>query len=70
MSGVSELAWFPNGPKAILLILNWLGFKEFKLTQFMQGEDRHRFEIYGSRESGRLADLKGNQMKVRDIDFS
>lgn len=70
MSGVSELAWFPNGPKAILLILNWLGFKEFKLTQFMQGEDRHRFEIYGSREPGRLADLKGNQMKVRDIDFS
>lgn len=70
MSGVSELAWFPNGPKAILLILNWLGFKEFKLTQFMRREDRHRFEIFGAREPGRLANLKGNEMKVRELDFS
>ncbi len=70
MSGVSELAWFPNGPKAILLILNWLGFREFKLTKFIQKEDRHRFEIFAAREIGRLENLRGSKMNVRQGDFS
>ena len=70
MSGVSEMAWFPNGPKAILLILNWLGFKEFKLTKFIQRDDRHRFEVFGAREVGRLENLKGSPMKVKPGGFS
>ena len=70
MSGVSELAWFPNGPKAILLILNWMGFREFKLTKFIQRDDRHRFEVFGAREPGRLENLTGSPMKVRVTDFS
>ncbi len=70
MSGVSELAWFPNGPKAILLILNWLGFREFKLTKFIKRNERHRFEVFAAREKGRLADLRGELMKVRVSDFS
>jgi len=70
MSGVSEMAWFPNGPKAILLILNWMGFREFKLTKFVQRDDRHRFEIFGARESGRLENLRGQTMNVRASDFS
>jgi hypothetical protein len=70
MSGVSQMAWFPNGPKAILLILNWMGFREFKLTKFIQRDDRHRFEVFGAREPGRLKDLAGSQMKVRNHDFS
>ena len=70
MSGVSPMAWFPNGPRAILLILNWLGFREFKLTKFTQRDDRHRFEVFGARELGRLENLAGTKMKVRDRDFS
>lgn len=70
MSGVSELAWFPNGPKAILLILNWMGFREFKLTKFIQRDSRHRFEIFGARQPGRLANLRGQTMQVRATDFS
>ena len=69
MSGVSELAWFPNGPKAILLILNWLGFREFKLTKFIKRDKRHRFEIFAAREPGRLAELKGETMNVRVSDY-
>jgi SAM-dependent methyltransferase len=69
MSGVSEMAWFPNGPKAILLILNWMGFREFKLTKFIQRDDRHRFEIVAAREKGRLDNLRGQIMRVRVADY-
>lgn len=70
MSGVSEMAWFPNGPKAILLILNWMGFREFKLTRFIKRGERHRFEIFASREKGRLEELRGSQMNVRVSDYN
>lgn len=70
MSGVSEMAWFPNGPKAILLILNWMGFREFKLTKFTKRGERHRFEIFAARQPGRLENLGGETMNVREYDFS
>ena len=70
MAGVSEIAWFPNGPKAILLILGWLGFKQFKLTRFFKQDDRHRFEIFAAREPGRLDDLEGHQLKYHVRDYS
>ncbi len=70
MSGVSDMAWFPNGPKAILLILNWMGFREFKLTHFAKRGDRHRFEVFAAREPGRLDDLRGETMTVRPSDFN
>ena len=70
MSGTAELAWFPNGPRAILLILGWLGFREFKLTRFMQKNKHHRFELFAAREEGRLENLKGHKMNflVRDYE--
>ena len=69
MSGVSDLAWFPNGPRALLLILGWLGFRDFKLTRFNRKTKHHRFEIYASREEGRLENLKGQKMKFKVRDY-
>ena len=61
MSGVHELAWFPNGPECMYELLRWLGFVEFKITLNISKRDmlRQRIEMIASREKGRLTGVKG-----------
>ena len=60
MSGVYQLAWFPNNVSTLTNILKWLGFREMKLTKDnMNPAGRRRVEIIASRTKDRLGDLKG-----------
>ncbi len=64
MSGVHEVAWFPNGPQAINEILRWLGFEEVKLVRRVRKEkNRGRIEVIAARNSGRLDGLAGESLK-------
>ncbi len=64
MSGVHELAWFPNGPETLRDILLWLGFKEQKISMFNDKRDppRSRIEIIAAREPGRLEQFDGERL--------
>ena len=70
MSGVYEIAWFPNGPQAIAEILYWLGFVEVKLVRRIKKEKgqrgRGRFEVIGARSKGRLDNLEGDLLSQRE----
>lgn len=67
MSGVYEIAWFPNGPQAIAEILYWLGFVEVKLVRRIRKEKgRGRFEVIAARAKGRLENLDGELLPLRD----
>jgi 2-polyprenyl-3-methyl-5-hydroxy-6-metoxy-1,4-benzoquinol methylase len=64
MSGVHELAWFPNGKETLREILLWLEFKDLKITMFNhnQHKSRSRIMIVAAREEGRLSDLEGESL--------
>ena len=63
MSGVYNIAWYPNGPEAIYEILRWLGFEEMKLARKVKKEKgRGRIEIIAARSKGRLANAPGELM--------
>lgn len=67
MSGVYEIAWFPNGPQAIAEILCWLGFTEMKLVRRVKKEGvRGRFEIVAARTKDRLANVEGEYLTLRE----
>lgn len=60
MSGVHQLAWFPNSPEVMIEVLFWMGFKETKITKYRKGKNgRTRFEILAAREHGRLKKVAG-----------
>ena len=61
MSGVYELAWFPNNPETLKRILNWLGFESVKLVsdKVNPTSKRRRIKLLAAREKGRLDDLTG-----------
>lgn len=60
MSGVHELAWLPNSPEILFVILRWMGFEEAKLvfTNTMPN-NRRRIEVIAARELGRLDNVEG-----------
>ncbi len=63
MSGVYELAWFPNNVSTLTSILQWLGFKSMKITQDnINPAGRRRVEIIAGREAGRLEALDGEEL--------
>jgi tRNA (mo5U34)-methyltransferase len=64
MSGVHELAWFPNGPETLRDILLWAGFKEQKISMHNIKKDvpRSRIEIIAARERGRLEEFEGETL--------
>lgn len=66
MSGVYQLAWFPNSPLVLVEILTWLGFKEMKITKNrVNDQKRRRVEILAAREVGRLKNVKGEFVRSR-----
>ncbi len=64
MSGVHELAWFPNGKETLRDILLWLGFKDLKVGMFNESNARKRgrIEILAGREAGRLDNFVGESL--------
>ena len=63
MSGVYQLAWFPNGPECLKEILLWAGFKDIKLTRATDNPAaRMRIEIIASKTKGRLEKLEGESL--------
>ena len=64
MSGVHQLAWFPNGRETLEEILLWLGFKSLTMTLFQSNNEasRARIEIVAGREKGRLDKLEGEKI--------
>jgi SAM-dependent methyltransferase len=64
MSGVHELAWFPNGKETLRDILLWMEFKDLKVTMLNepQGKLRGRIEVIAGREKGRLANVEGESL--------
>jgi SAM-dependent methyltransferase len=63
MSGVHQLAWFPNGKETLRDILLWLEFKELKVSLFLERTGlRSRIEIIAAREKGRLANCDGESL--------
>lgn len=66
MSGVHSLSWLPNSQETLQVILNWMGFKELKVTTFLPMKDSHRsrIEMIAAREIGRLANVDGESLKI------
>jgi hypothetical protein len=64
MSGVHELAWFPNGKETLRDILLWMDFKDLKVTMLNepQGKLRGRIEVIAGREKGRLENVEGESL--------
>ncbi len=63
MSGVYELAWFPNNPDTLKQILGWLGFVEMKLTKDnINPAGRRRVEVIAARQKRRLEHLPGEYL--------
>lgn len=64
MSGVHQLAWFPNGRETLIDILKWLGFESMTVTLFQSNNEakRSRIEIIAGREKGRLDGLEGEKI--------
>lgn len=63
MSGVYELAWFPNNVSTLRQILLWLGFRSLKKTKDrINPAGRRRVEIIAAREKGRLEQLEGEDL--------
>lgn len=64
MSGVHELAWFPNGKETLRDILLWLGFQDLKMTMLNEpaGKLRGRIEVVAGRDKGRLANVRGESL--------
>lgn len=63
MSGVYQMAWFPNGPECLKELLLWCGFKDIKLTMNAQKPNlRLRLEVLASKEKGRLDGLEGESL--------
>lgn len=64
MSGVHELAWFPNGKETLRDILLWLDFKDLKVTMHKEPAEilRGRIEVIAGREKGRLTNLQGESL--------
>ena len=55
MSGVYQLAWFPNNVSTLTSILKWMGFKDFALTKdVLNPQGRRRIEVLAAREKGRF----------------
>ena len=64
MSGVYNMAWLPNGPDTLNMILQWLGFKEIKLVRRIRKDNnRERLEIIAARNEGRLSCLPGELLE-------
>ena len=66
MSGAHKLAWFPTGPRVLVMILNWLGFPETRLIFFRQPADRPkgRIRIVAARSPGRLEGVEGEPVAL------
>ena len=64
MSGVHELAWFPNGKETLRDILLWMGFKDLKVTLLTEVDaiGRSRIEVIAGREKGRLENIEGESL--------
>lgn len=63
MSGVYELAWFPNNVATLTGILRWMGFRAMTKTQDnINPAGRRRVEIIAAREPGRLDGLAGEKL--------
>jgi hypothetical protein len=64
MSGIYELAWFPNNPETLRQILGWAGFQEVKMINDAVNptSNRRRVKLMAAREKGRLTDLPGTQL--------
>ena len=55
MSGVHGLNWFPTGPDVVTRILQWLGFREFRILQHVQNQNqpnRGRLGLLAARTPG------------------
>ena len=63
MSGVHKLAWMPNSPEALALILGWMGFVDIKLMLDVKNEAYagRRIQLIASRTKGRLKSVYGHQ---------
>ena len=64
MSGIYELAWFPNNPETLQRILSWMGFNDVKMINDSVNptSSRRRVKLIAARESGRLASLPGTSL--------
>jgi SAM-dependent methyltransferase len=63
MSGVYQMAWFPNGPETLRELLRWMGFAEIKITFDLQPPGgRRRVEVYAARERNRLNGVAGTRL--------
>lgn len=64
MSGVYELAWFPNNPETLCRILQWAGFQDVKMINDAVNptSNRRRVKLMAAREKGRLKELAGTQL--------
>jgi len=64
MSGVYELAWFPNNPQTLSRIFGWAGFNDVKMINDSVNptSKRRRVKLIAAREKGRLADVPGTQL--------
>jgi 2-polyprenyl-3-methyl-5-hydroxy-6-metoxy-1,4-benzoquinol methylase len=62
MSGVYGLNWIPTGPRVMERILNWMGFPETRLTNWVANARGKvgggRLQMIGARSPGRLEGLR------------
>lgn len=67
MSGVDGLAWFPGGPAAVKVILEWAGFPHMRVVHWKHGtpetRNRGRFRVFATRDERDQADYSGPEYK-------